>query len=128
MSGNWLSPNGLVNPQSPDFQAQYSQTLRSLQQLQQQVKDDPNMGKDIADLVNQMKKMDPYAFSNDPLLAERIQGAVMAGVEQVELQLRRKVEDTNGGNIRSQGTEKIPAGYTDAIAEYRKKLSKSGKQ
>ena len=125
--GNFLGPNGMVNPQSGDYQAQYTQTLRSLQQLQQQMKDDPATAKDIAALLQQMRQLDPYAFSNDPLLAQRIQAAVMANVEQVELELRRKVEDSKGGNIRSPGTEKVPPGYSDATAEYFKKLSKTGK-
>lgn len=128
-AGNWLGPNGTVNPQSPDYQAQYRQTLQSLQQLQQQLKGDPATAKDIAALMQQMRQLDPYAYANDPLLAQRIQAAVVANVEQVEMELRRKVEDTNGGNIRSPGTEKVPPGYSDATAEYFKKLSKTtGKQ
>jgi hypothetical protein len=128
-AGNWLGPNGNVNPQSPDYQAQYRQTLQSLQQLQQQLKGDPATAKDIAALLQQIRQLDPYAYANDPLLAQRIQAAVVANVEQVEMELRRKVEDTGGGNIRSPGTEKVPPGYSDATAEYFKKLSKStGKQ
>jgi hypothetical protein len=52
---------------------------------------------------------------------------VVANVEQVELELRRKVEETDGGNIRSPGTEKVPPGYGEATAEYFKKLSKTNK-
>jgi hypothetical protein len=102
--------------------------MQSLNQLQQQYRNDPATSKDIAALMQQMRQLDPFANSNDPLLAERIQSAqaaVMANVEQVEMELRRKVEDTNGGNIRSPGNEKIPPGYSDATAEYFKKLSQS---
>ena len=101
--------------------------MQSLQQLQQQLKADPAAARDIAALLQQMRQLDPFAFSNDPLLAQRIQAAVVANVEQVELELRRKVEETDGGNIRSPGTEKVPPGYSDATAEYFKKLSKTNK-
>jgi hypothetical protein len=119
-----------VNPQSPDYQAQYRQTLQSLQQLQQQLKGDPATSKDVAALLQQLRQLDPYAYSNDALLAQRIQGAVVAGMEQVEMELRRKVEDTDpGGNIRAGGTEKVPPGYSDATAKYFEQLSKgTGKQ
>jgi len=138
--GNWnnggyggadrLGPNGYVNPQSPDYQAQYRQTFQALQQLQQQLKGDPSTEKDIAALLQQIRQLDPFAYSNDPLLAQRIQAAVVANVEQVEMELRRKVDDTTGGNVRSPGNEPIPPGYGDATAEYFKKLSAStgGKQ
>jgi hypothetical protein len=90
------------------------------------------MAKDVAGLLQQIRQMDPYAYANDPLLAQRIQSAVVANVEQVEMELRRKVEDTDpGGNIRAGGTEKIPPGYSDATAKYFEQLSKSagtGKQ
>ena len=81
--------------------------------------------------MQQMRQLDPFALSNDPLLAQRIQAAVAnveANVEQVEMELRRKVEETTGGNVRSPGTEKVPPGYSDATAEYFKKLSKTDKK
>jgi hypothetical protein len=67
----------------------------------------------------------PVAQS-DPLLAERVHAALLSGVEQVEMELRRKVEETTGnGSVRSPGGETVPQGYADAVAEYFRKLSKS---
>jgi alpha-glucuronidase len=123
--GNWQGVQ--VDPRGTDYQAQYRNTVQSLQQLQQQLKNDPATAKDIAALLQQLRQLDPYTYANDPLLAQRIQAAVMTNVEQVELELRRKVEETNGGDIRSPGTEKVPPGYSDATAEYFKKLSKTNK-
>ena len=72
-----------------------------------------------------LRQLDSFAASNDPLLQERIQAA-LAGVEQVEMELRRKVEDTTGGgSVRSPGGEKVPQGYADKVAEYYRKLGKS---
>ena len=73
--------------------------------------------------MRDLHQLDPNAYSNDPLLAERIQAA-MAGLEQVEMELRRKVDTSgNGGTVRSPGNETVPQGYQDAVAEYFRKLS-----
>jgi hypothetical protein len=49
----------------------------------------------------------------------------MGGIQQVEMELRRKVEDANGtGSVRSPGGEKVPQGYQDKVADYYRKLSK----
>jgi len=53
----------------------------------------------------------------------------LAGVEQVEMELRRKVEDSGGnGSVRSPAGEKVPQGYAAAVEEYYRKLSKSPKK
>ncbi len=115
---------GQINPQN--FQQSYRDAMQSLQQLQQQMgKDDPNTARDIQGLMRDLRQFDPFTMSNDPLLSERIQAA-LAGVEQVEMELRRKVDDTTGGgSVRSPGGERVPAGYADKVAEYYRKLGKS---
>jgi hypothetical protein len=115
--------NGNVRPE--DFQNNYVQTLQSLRQLEQQAQgNDPAMVKDLQNLIRDMQRINPNSYANDPLLIERIQGALMGGVQQVEMELRRKVEEANGtGSVRSAGGEKVPAGYQDKVAEYWRKLS-----
>jgi hypothetical protein len=118
--------NGLppVNPQ--DFQNNYTQTLQTLRQLEQQAQgNDPAMVKDLQSLIRDMQRLNPNTYANDPLLAERIQSTLMGGIQQVEMELRRKVEDANGtGSVRSPGGEKVPQGYQDKVADYYRKLSK----
>jgi hypothetical protein len=118
-------PRGLGSPRPEDFQAAYRDALRSLQQLQQQSRQDPAAARDIQGLVNRLRQLDPFAGSNDPLLGERIQAA-LANVEQVELELRRKLDDAGGrGAARSPGAETVPQGFAGQVAEYFRKLSKS---
>jgi hypothetical protein len=118
-------PRNTAAPVTPqDFQNTYTQTLRSLQQLQQDQGNDPNMAKDLQNLIRDMQRLNPYTYANDPLLSERINQALTSGMTQVEMELRRKVEEANGsGSVRSPGNEKVPAGYADKVAEYRRKLS-----
>jgi hypothetical protein len=112
-----------VRPQ--DFQDTYRDTLRSLSALEQQMSADPGTARDIQTLIQQLRQLDPYAYANDPLLSERIQAALTTGVEQVEMELRRKVDETGGSSVRSPGSEPVPQGYADSVAEYFRKLSKS---
>lgn len=119
--GNWAG--GPVNPQQ--FQQTYRDAVQSLQQLQQGMRDDPNTARDIQGAIRDLRQMDPFTLSNDPLLTQRI-AAALAGVEQVEMELRRKVEDTSGnGSVRSQSGQKVPQGYEDKVADYYRKLGKS---
>jgi hypothetical protein len=73
--------------------------------------------------MREMQRIDPRRFGQEPLLAERI-NAQIAALEQIELQLRRKVEEQQGGNVRSGASEPAPPGYANSIAEYFRKLSK----
>ncbi|HLH17307.1 MAG TPA: hypothetical protein VKX45_08805 [Bryobacteraceae bacterium] len=119
--GNWA--DGPWNPQQ--FQQSYRDAVQSLQQLQQGMRDDPGTQRDIQSAIRDLRQFDPFALSNDPMLAQRI-AAALAGVEQVEMELRRKVEDTaGGGSVRSPGGEKVPQGYQDQVADYYRKLGKS---
>ena len=125
--GHVDNPRGL--PTGPiraeDYQQYYRDTVQSLTQLQQQLHDDSATSRDIQGLLRDLHQLDPNGngYSNDPMLAERIQAA-MAGLEQVEMELRRKV-DASGtpGTVRSPGNETVPQGYQDAVAQYFRKLS-----
>jgi hypothetical protein len=125
--GNYPGNTGTVRPE--DFQNNYTQTLQTLKQLEQQTQaSDPAMAKDLQNLIRDMQRLNPNTYANDPLLAERIQSSLMGGVEQVEMELRRKVEESTGaGSVRSPGGEKMPQGYDDKVADYYRKLSKNNK-
>jgi hypothetical protein len=104
----------------------YEGTLQTLRSLQQQYRDDPNAARDVGTLIRDLMRLDPNTYANDPLLAERINAAVIPSLEQVEMELRRKV-DASDSSVRSQGGEAVPQGYSDAVAQYFRKLSESNK-
>jgi len=57
-------------------------------------------------------------------LLEQMRAQILPNMQQMELQLRRKLEEKTGGQIRSSANERVPTGYGDAVAEYFRKLSK----
>src|SRR5439155_19247778 len=75
-NGAWDPRNGPVRPE--DFTNQYTQTLQSLRQLQQQTQGDPAMAQDLQALIRDMQRLNPNTYANDPLLAERIQAALIS--------------------------------------------------
>jgi hypothetical protein len=99
-----------------DFVHNYRATLRDLE-------NNPQIGKDLRDTIHDMYRLDPRAASNNPELMGRIESQMLSGVEQIELQLRRMLDD-QGGAVRSGSAEPVPQGYADAVAEYFRRLSK----
>jgi len=117
-----------LDPQSaPPTQAQaetaYSDLMRDLQRLRGSIADDKDMAREYQQLVQQAQGLDPKRWGSSPQLAEVINGQVLTAIDQIELLLRRKM-DANDGSVRSASPDKIPPGYADAVAEYRRRLSK----
>jgi hypothetical protein len=66
--------------------------------------DPDRSGPPVAVVYNNRAYLFDGGPATDPLLAERIHAALMSGVEQVKMELRRKVDETAGnGTVRSPG-------------------------
>ena len=122
----WRPGGGMEAPVQPqDLENGYRGAFESLSRLEQKLRDDPATARDVRSLIRDLHGFDPRHFADDPLLSQRIQAA-LAGAEQVEMELRRMVDASNGGgSIRSPGGERVPQGYQDAVADYFRKLSKA---
>jgi hypothetical protein len=73
--------------------------------------------------MRQMQELDPKSFGSNPQLSEVIGNQVLSAIDEIELQIRRK-QEANDGSVRSASPDKIPPGYADAVAEYRRRLSR----
>jgi hypothetical protein len=51
---------------------------------------------------------------------------LISGVDALELQLRRQLDEKRTGTIRNTDPTKVPAGYEDSVAAYYRKLSGAG--
>jgi hypothetical protein len=99
--------------------------MRNLNQLRQSVQDDPEMAKQIQELIREMERLDPSRFPGNPALVEQLHSQVLADVDKLELQIRRQLDDKQAGQVRSGDTKAVPQGYEESVADYYRRLSKN---
>jgi hypothetical protein len=114
------NPNGTDGP-VPMEQA-YRESFRDLNQLREFIRQNPDMAGDYSNLS---RALNPSFVSNDAELSNRLSHEVLPELERLELDLRRKLDDKNSDQVRSAGSETVAPGYSDAVADYFRKLSQS---
>lgn len=114
-----------TSPLPPDPERSYQQSLDGLNALRPAVENDPETARELQDLIREMQQLDPKRFPGNPALFEQLHTQVMNDVDKLELQLRRKLDDKQSGQIRSNTPMPMPAGYQDAVADYFRRLSKN---
>ena len=63
-------------------------------------------------------------FAGNPRLLQEEHRKLLSLIEQLELQVRRQVEqDAGGTNVRAGANEPVPERYREAVAEYYRRLS-----
>lgn len=125
--GDLEAPGGNAAPMEGGrgLETAYREGLRDLNQLRSSLSETGSeSAKEIADLVRQMQRIDPSRFPGNPALLERMRSEILPNLEQLEIQLRRQLDEKQGGQVRSAVADPVPAGYADAVAEYFRKLSK----
>jgi hypothetical protein len=95
--------------------------MRELSRMRANLQDSPETAKDVQDIMRELSRLNP---SGNPLILEHIRGELIPQIEQLETQLRRKLDDSEGGQVRSAATEPVAPAYQDAVAEYFRRLSK----
>jgi len=96
---------------------------RALNDLRQQYKDNPDVSRQISDVEREISRLQVGDISSQEL-QNRLNRVALPNLEALELQLRREAEKSDGDQVRSGSTDRVPAGYVDAVAEYFRKLSK----
>jgi hypothetical protein len=99
-----------------DMIQNYRHTLHELE-------NNPQITREMRDSIRDMFRLESQIAPGNPELLNRIESQMLSGVEQIELQLRRAL-DQQVGTVRSDPAEPVPAGYADAVAEYFRRLSK----
>ena len=83
---------------------------RDLNDLRQRFKDDPAMARQIAEVERALTQATVGDISG-PVLQERLSRTVLPQLETLEVQMRQKVGEESGGQVRSAGTERMPDGF-----------------
>jgi hypothetical protein len=121
-SGDRIGQQGPID-QAAVEQA-YRQGVRELQQLRQSLQDNPDLAREVDATLREVQRWDPSKHPGNDALLEQLRTQILPNIEQLELQLRRKLEGKDG-QVRSSAVERVPPGYGDAVAEYFRRLSKS---
>ena len=121
ISGHAVAPQQGPNP--ADTQRQIDQGLNLLNGVRAVVQESPEARQQLQALIEEMRNLDPKRFPGNPALVEQMHQQLVSGVDALELQLRRQLDENRGGTIRNTDPTKIPAGYKDSVAEYYRKLS-----
>jgi hypothetical protein len=100
---------------------------RDLEDLRQRFKDDPEMARQIADVERALTQAN-VGETSGPVLQERLSRTVLPQLETLEVQMRQKVGEETGGQVRSAGSERMPDGFRESISEYFRQLGKSKTQ
>ena len=124
ISGRAVSPQQGTNP--ADAQRDIDQGLNLLNGVRAVVQDSPEARRELQSLIDQMRNLDPRRFPGNPGLVEQMHQQLTSGVDALELQLRRQLDEKQGGTIRNADPSKVPAGYQESVAEYYRKLSNAG--
>ena len=121
------APKGAPAQQTPavDNQQAIQQGLNELTQLRREVSNDPEMQRQIQELITAMEHLDLRRFPGNPAMVEELHQRLLSGVDTLELQLRRNLDDKRPGQIRSADSLAVPPGYKDAVADYFRRLSAS---
>jgi hypothetical protein len=133
-AGWWIDTGNNSNlpaPAGPDYsqipadpERTFQQSMGNLNQLRQDVGSDPETARELQQLIQEMQRLDPKRFPGNPALLEQLHNQVLEDVNNLELQLRRKL-DGDSGDIRSSDPMNVPPGYEDAVADYFRRLSKT---
>jgi hypothetical protein len=114
--------NGYAGGSPMPIEQAYRESLRDLNQLRDFVRANPDVAGDYSNLS---RALNPQFATNDGELSQRLSHEVLPEMERLELELRRKLEDKNSDQVRSAGSETVPPGFSDAVADYFRKLSKA---
>jgi hypothetical protein len=125
ITGRAVAPQPGPNP--ADTQRQIDQGLSLLNGVRSALQDTPEARRELQSLVDQMRNLDPRRFPGNPGLVEQMRQQLIGNVDALELQLRRQLDEKQGGTIRNTDPTKIPAGYQDSVAAYYRKLSGAGR-
>jgi hypothetical protein len=116
-----------TGPTPADTMRQIDQGVDLLNQVRAAVQDNPEAKQQLQALVEEMRSLDPKRFPGNPALVEQMRQQLLSNVDALELQLRRRLEENQGGTIRNADPIRVPAGYQDSVAEYYRKLSGAGR-
>ena len=107
-----------------DVQRALREAVEQLPDLTQQLRRKGVDEQALAELRRFVAGLSQSRFPGNPQLLEKEHRKVLALLEQLELEVRRQVEQEKGNfQVRVIGAEPVPEQYREAVAEYFRRLS-----
>jgi hypothetical protein len=97
---------------------------RDLRAIQQANRDNREIAGQAAALEREISNL-AIGNPSGPELEARLSRTVLPQLESLEVQLRVELDKEKGGQVRSPGMEKTPAGFAVDVQEYYRKLSRA---
>jgi hypothetical protein len=121
------APRAAPSPQTPGVDAQRTiqQGVSELNQLRRELRNDPEMERQIQELIAAMEHLDLRRFPGNPQMVEELHQRLLSGIDTLELRLRRDLNDNRAGQLQNPDSLVVPPGYKDAVADYFRRLSSS---
>jgi len=82
--------------------------------------------KDLDDVIAQLQQLGNKGAYKDLAGLEKLQAAALEKLQTFEFNLRKKAEP-NQDSLALSGSDEVPAGFRDQIAEYYRQLAKNKK-
>jgi len=115
-----------AGPLSPEarreLEREYRESLPLAQELQRDLRNDPDFASRVRELVDRMRAMDAGRFPGDPAELERLRASILDGLRQVELELARRLGAAKG-ELRLPPYEEIPDSYRKEVEQYYRSLA-----
>jgi hypothetical protein len=113
-------------PNRADVDRAFRDGRAELSQIERAVMSDPDFAADVEALRREMRQLNNLSqrFPGNPALLSREQQSLLHHVQQLELLLRRKLEEKQGAQVRAQSEQPVPENYRKAVAEYFRRLSR----
>ncbi|MBI3666322.1 MAG: hypothetical protein HY236_08880 [Acidobacteria bacterium] len=125
--GDWQPTiPGRVPPIPIDPARVYREGQGELSQIERALRNDPALARDLEELRREIGRVGilPTGPGGNPLLLDREAQKLLLEAEQLELLLRRKLDEKQGAQVRAGAQQPVPEEYRKAVADYFRRLSK----
>jgi hypothetical protein len=100
--------------------------LRELDGLRQDIRASaPDAETDAQNLMRDLQRLGPGNYDGNPELVDQLRARVLAAMDNLELRLRRDLDQQESGQVRNGDSLRVPQGYQESVAEYFRRLSKN---
>jgi hypothetical protein len=103
------------------------QGVQSVPRLTEQLRSQGIYQEDLEEIRRFVRGLPDSRFAGNPKLLQEEYRKMLGLLEQLELQVRRQLEEDKGNQVRSIVAEPVPEQYRDAVAEYFRRLSQRNK-